>query len=131
VGTKTTESKRPDKARPPDKPAAEDKPMAGKVPGNEALLKLTAATMADLDLSFKMQTNRDLPDLIKGLTPVFDPAPIIDGNGILIVRGYYPVKKNKLTFKLRFRFENSNRFENSKWNLAESNVDYDIAGREE
>ena len=39
---------------------------------------------------------------IAGLQPVFDPAPGLDDDGFLLLKGYYPTKPNKVGFKLRY-----------------------------
>jgi hypothetical protein len=117
--TKATDPKRPDtKTKPPEtKPKAEEKPMPGMVPSNEALRKLTTKTILDLAQVFKPQ-NVDI-SVIKDVAPVFEPAPTIDGNGRLVVKGHYPAKTMKATFDLTYRFENN------EWKLESSKMNYD------
>ena len=44
----------------------------------------------------------DIGDWISDLQPIFDPAPALDENEFLLLKGYYPTKPNRLQFKLRY-----------------------------
>lgn len=50
--------------------------------------------------------------------PVFDLPPVINGEGLLVLKGYYPTHPNKVTFKLTYIKEN----EPPAWKVAGINV---------
>ena len=60
--------------------------------------------------------NFDILGIVKELKPVFDPAPQIDSDGVLIIKGYYPTKPNRLTFQLKYLEEEA------EWKLVGINV---------
>ena len=39
-------------------------------------------------------------DIIAALKPVYDPAPFVDSNGKLVVKGYFPTEPNRVNFHL-------------------------------
>ena len=39
--------------------------------------------------------------------PIFDTPPAIDNDGLLVLKGHYPSKPNKVTFKLTYAYESS------------------------
>jgi len=41
----------------------------------------------------------------KEVQPVFDPAPEINGEGLLVASGYYPTTPNRIVFTMRFIYE--------------------------
>ena len=41
-------------------------------------------------------------DVIAALKPVYDPAPAVDGEGRLVVKGYFPTEPLRLLFELDF-----------------------------
>ncbi len=46
-------------------------------------------------------------DLIEGTAPVFSESPVIDGNRVLLLTGYYPTRPYRVDFKLKFIREGS------------------------
>jgi hypothetical protein len=44
----------------------------------------------------------DLPSAIKGMEPVFNHAAAIDSDGVLVIKGYYPTKPNRVIFELKY-----------------------------
>jgi len=44
-------------------------------------------------------------DGAKEVEPVFDPAPEINGEGLLVVSGYYPTTPNQIVFSMKFIYE--------------------------
>lgn len=41
-------------------------------------------------------------DIIAALIPVYDPKPVVDGEGKLIVKGSFPTEPNRLLFELDY-----------------------------
>lgn len=44
----------------------------------------------------------DLPSVLEELDPVFEPAAAINADGLLVIKGYYPTKPNKVRFELKY-----------------------------
>jgi hypothetical protein len=57
----------------------------------------------------------DISNIAKA-EPVFDPAPAFDSDGFLVLKGHYPTRPNKVTFKLTYTQEGSD------WKLMGINV---------
>ena len=57
----------------------------------------------ELDAAFRVFIDADL-DLtgIRGLNPVFDKEPSVDGNGILVVEGHYPSRPLRYGFRYKY-----------------------------
>ena len=55
-------------------------------------------------------------DIIAALKPVFDPAPIVNADGWLILKGYFPSQPNRVNFDLEFIPSDS------EWKLVRINV---------
>ncbi len=53
-----------------------------------------------------IEKNYDISNVAKA-EPVFDPAPAIDKEGVLVLKGYYATRPNKVTFLLRYVREGS------------------------
>ena len=66
----------------------------------------------------------DIASAVKKLTPAFEPAPAMNSDGFLVVRGSYPVKPDKLTFELKYLNEGGT------WKLVGINVKADKAGKD-
>ena len=49
----------------------------------------------------------DISNIAKA-EPVFDPAPAVDKDGVLLLKGHYATRPNKVTFLLRYLREGSN-----------------------
>jgi hypothetical protein len=64
------------------------------------LEKFTAIFQAFIDKGY------DISNIAKS-EPVFDIPPAIDSDGLLILKGHYPTKPNKVTFKLTYVYESS------------------------
>jgi hypothetical protein len=62
---------------------------------------------------------------IADLQPVFDPAPGFDDDELLLLKGYYPTKPNKLRFKLRYIQEDG------QWQLVNIAVNVSPDGDDE
>jgi hypothetical protein len=73
------------------------------------LAKFTAAFQVFLDKGY------DISNIAKS-EPVFDTPPAIDSDGLLVLKGHYPTKPNKVTFKLTYVYEAS------AWKLLGINV---------
>ena len=73
------------------------------------LEKFTAAFQAFIDKGY------DISNIAKS-EPVFDTPPAIDSDGLLVLKGHYPTKPNKVTFKLTYVYESS------AWKLMGINV---------
>ena len=71
--------------------------------------KFTAAFQMFIDKGY------DISNIAKS-EPVFDTAPAIDSDGVLVLKGHYPTKPNKVTFKLSYVYESS------AWKLVGINV---------
>ncbi|WP_020696899.1 hypothetical protein [Reyranella massiliensis] len=41
-------------------------------------------------------------DIIAAMTPIYAPKAAVDGDGKLIVKGYFPTEPSRLTFELEF-----------------------------
>jgi hypothetical protein len=50
--------------------------------------------------------NYDISNIAQS-EPVFDAPPAIDNDGLLVLKGHYPTKPNKVTFKLTYAYETS------------------------
>lgn len=64
------------------------------------LEKFTAIFQAFIDKGY------DISNIAKS-EPVFDTPPAIDSDGLLVLKGHYPTKPNKVTFKLTYVYESS------------------------
>jgi hypothetical protein len=53
---------------------------------------------------------------ITNVEPVFDRAPAVNGDGLLVIKGSYPTRPNKVSFELKYVYEDEN------WSLAGINV---------
>jgi hypothetical protein len=73
------------------------------------LEKFSAAFQVFIDKGY------DISNIAKS-EPVFDGAPAIDSDGLLVVKGHYPTRPNKVTFKLTYLQEGS------AWKLMGINV---------
>jgi hypothetical protein len=73
------------------------------------LEKFTAAFQVFIDKGY------DISNIAKS-EPVFDPPPAIDSDGLLVVKGNYATRPNKVTFKLTYLQESS------AWKLMGINV---------
>jgi hypothetical protein len=73
------------------------------------LEKFTAAFQVFIDKGY------DISNIAKS-DPVFDIPPAIDSDGLLVLKGHYPTKPNKVTFKLTYIYESS------AWKLMGINV---------
>jgi hypothetical protein len=103
-----------------------------KVPGEralEALVKATLLTWNDANVTgnytvfhaklskpfrdqfppdrlkqiFKKFADKDIDiDVVAALKPVYEPAPAIDGDGKLVVNGYFPTEPMRVIFALEF-----------------------------
>lgn len=41
-------------------------------------------------------------DIIAAMQPAYDPAPVVDGDGKLVVKGSFPTEPSRLLFELEF-----------------------------
>jgi hypothetical protein len=57
----------------------------------------------------------DISNIAKS-DPVFDAPPAIDSDGVLVLKGHYPTKPNKVSFKLSYVYESS------AWKILSINV---------
>ena len=73
------------------------------------LEKFTAAFQVFIDKGY------DISNIAKS-EPVFDTPPAIDNDGLLVLKGHYPTRPNKVTFKLTYINESSS------WKLLGINV---------
>ena len=73
------------------------------------LEKFTAAFQVFIDKGY------DISNIAKS-EPVFDTPPAIDSDGLLVLKGSYPTRPNKVTFKLTYIYESS------AWKLMGINV---------
>ena len=73
------------------------------------LEKFTAAFQVFIDKGY------DISNIAKS-EPVFDVPPAIDSDGLLVLKGHYPTRPNKVTFKLTYIYESS------AWKLLGINV---------
>lgn len=64
------------------------------------LEKFTAAFQPFIDKGY------DISNIAKS-EPIFDTPPAIDNDGLLVLKGHYPSKPNKVTFKLTYAYESS------------------------
>jgi hypothetical protein len=71
--------------------------------------KFTATFQVFIDKGY------DISNIAKS-EPVFDTPPAIDNDGLLVLRGHYPTRPNKVTFKLTYVYESS------AWKLLGINV---------
>jgi hypothetical protein len=71
--------------------------------------KFTALFQAFIDKGY------DISNIAKS-EPVFDIPPAIDSDGLLVLKGHYPTKPNRVTFKLTYVYESS------AWKLLGINV---------
>jgi hypothetical protein len=58
----------------------------------------------------------DLPAAIKGMEPVFNQKAHIEGEGVLVLKGYYPTTPNRIVFQLKYIQEEG------EWKLVGINV---------
>src|SRR5450432_3301091 len=73
------------------------------------LEKFTATFQVFIDKGY------DISNIAKS-EPVFDIPPAIDSDGLLVLKGHYPTRPNKVTFKLTYVYESS------AWKLLGINV---------
>ena len=73
------------------------------------LEKFTATFQVFIDKGY------DISNIAKS-EPVFDVPPAIDSDGLLVLKGHYPTRPNKVTFKLTYVYESS------AWKLLAINV---------
>lgn len=73
------------------------------------LEKFTAAFQSFIDGGF------DISNIAQS-EPVFDVPPAIDSDNLLVLKGYYPTRPNKVIFKVTYAFESS------AWKLMGINV---------
>jgi hypothetical protein len=73
------------------------------------LEKFTTTFQAFIDQGY------DISNIAKS-EPVFDIPPAIDSDGLLVLKGHYPTRPNKVTFKLTYIYESS------AWKLVGINV---------
>ena len=73
------------------------------------LEKFTAAFQVFIDKGY------DISNIAKS-EPVFDIPPAIDSDGLLVLKGHYPTRPNKVTFELTYIYESS------AWKLLGINV---------
>lgn len=71
--------------------------------------KFTAAFQVFIDKGY------DISNIAKS-EPIFDVTPAIDSDGLLLLKGHYPTRPNKVTFKLTYTYESS------AWKLMGINV---------
>jgi hypothetical protein len=64
------------------------------------LEKFTAAFQVFIDKKY------DISNIAQS-EPVFDVLPAIDSDGLLVLKGHYPTRPNKVTFKLTYAYESS------------------------
>ena len=64
------------------------------------LEKFTAIFQAFIDKGY------DISSIAKS-EPIFDAPPAMDSDGLLVLKGHYPTKPNKVTFKLTYSYEAS------------------------
>jgi hypothetical protein len=62
-----------------------------------------------------LDKNYDISNIAKS-DPVFDVPPAIDSDGVLAVKGHYPTKPNRVSFKLGYVYESS------AWKILSINV---------
>ncbi|MDP1964968.1 MAG: hypothetical protein Q8K93_22520 [Reyranella sp.] len=56
-----------------------------------------------LKATFKEFADKNIDiDLIAALKPTYDPVPVIDDNGRLIVKGFFPTEPARVVFELDF-----------------------------
>jgi hypothetical protein len=60
--------------------------------------------------------NFDILGIVKELKPTFEPAPEVNSDGVLIIKGYYPTKPNHVVFQLKYIQEEE------EWKLVGINV---------
>ena len=112
--------------------AASSAMAQNKVPGEralEALVKATLLTWNDANVTgnytvfhaklskpfrdqfppdrlkqiFRKFADKDIDiDVVAALKPVYEPAPAIDGDGKLVVNGYFPTEPMRVIFALEF-----------------------------
>ena len=112
--------------------AASSATAQNKVPGEralEALVKATLLTWNDANVTgnytvfhaklskpfrdqfppdrlkqiFRKFADKDIDiDVVAALKPVYEPAPAIDGDGKLVVNGYFPTEPMRVIFALEF-----------------------------
>ncbi len=76
-------------------------------------------TAEKLQASFKEFLGKgiDLPSVVKEMEPVFNHAAEIGANDVLIIKGYYPTKPNRVVFQLKYLEEEGD------WKLVGIDVD--------
>ena len=70
----------------------------GDVQGQLTERKLKNAFQGFIDAGVNLEGAKDVQ-------PVFDPAPEINGQGLLVATGYYPTTPNRIVFTMRFVYE--------------------------
>ena len=58
-------------------------------------------------------------DIVAALKPTYDPPPQVDGDGKLIVKGFFPTEPNRVMFDLAFIPSDG------EWKLIKVNVKVD------
>ena len=63
-------------------------------------------TIEELDQAFVAfyDLGADLT-VLDGYSPIFDPVPLLNEDGVLILSGYYPTKPNQLYFEQKYVYE--------------------------
>ena len=68
--------------------------------------------------TFREFAEKDIDiDIIAAMKPTYDPAPVIDGNGKLIVKGSFPTEPARVVFELDFIPSDA------EWKLVRINVE--------
>jgi 2C-methyl-D-erythritol 2,4-cyclodiphosphate synthase len=84
----------------------------------------TADKLMDIFKSF-IDKKFDIASAVKTVKPIFEPAPEINSDGVLVVQGSYPIKPDRLEFVLKYVNEQG------AWKLIGINVKANKAGKPE
>jgi hypothetical protein len=60
--------------------------------------------------------NFDILGIVEEMKPTFEPAAEVNSDGVLIIKGYYPTKPNRVFFELKYLGEDE------EWKLVGINV---------
>lgn len=76
--------------------------------------------------TFKDMTgpNMDILGIVEELKPTFEPAPEVNSDGVLIIKGFYPTKPNHVVFQLKYIEEEGD------WALVGINVKMEAPAKE-
>ena len=57
-----------------------------------------------LEEAFKqfLDKNIDLPSVVKEMDPVFNHPAAVNGDDVLVIKGYYPTKPSRVIFQLKY-----------------------------